>query len=783
MDKVGFPANNGLLEPLTWREQDVLSLLAERHTDREIAQALGVELTTVKWYNKQLYSKLGVGSRYQAVAKAEEYGLLDEPTRDPIVIGISSKSNLPVQITSFVGRATELADVKRLVGETHLLTLTGPAGAGKTRLATQAASELVDADAFKDGIFFIDLAPIKQPEMVADTIAGTLGVQRAAGQPIYKSLAIYLGNKHSLLLLDNFEHVIEAVPLVGDLLSAAPDLKILTTSREALRLYGEQEYPVPPLGLPDLSNPESLAAVTDYEAVALFIQRAQAVKPDFAITTEDAPVLAEICVRLDGLPLAIELAAAQVKLFSPPALLGQLESRLTTLQHGPRGLPERQRTLRGAIDWSYELLEDAEKTLFVRLSVFQGGCTIEAVQAVCCHDLPVDALDGLASLLNKNLLRHEEDPQGEPRFTMLETIHEYGRERLQDSGQAEDTHHRHAEYFTSLAERAEPYTRGGPHQLRWLRRLETEHENMRAMYAWSMQGGDIELGLRLVGVLAFFWWRQGHYAEGQKWTTQAVEESSDAPVTVHANVLFAAGFMSKMHSHYERSKHLFRTALEHYRDLGSRRDIGWTLFPLSFLSHGQPDEYEQAVADCEESLALLRELDDKPGVAQALMVRGEIARRQGDLPCAKEAYQESLDIGRETGDKLREGVMLGFLGLIALREGDDEQAQAQYQQSLSLSVEIGHKVGVVDALAGLAEAAEYLGQLERAARLFSAADAFYEMHGFVLQAVYKLDYERRKGRVREQLDKATFEVLWAEGQAMSLEEAIAYALEESASDL
>ena len=409
MDKVSFPSNSVLLEPLTWREQDVLSLLAERHTDREIAQALGVELTTVKWYNKQLYSKLGVGSRYQAVAKAEEYGLLDEPTRDPIVIGISSKSNLPVQITSFVGRATELADVKRLVGETHLLTLTGPAGAGKTRLATQAASELVDADAFKDGIFFIDLAPIKQPEMVADTIAGTLGVQRAAGQPIYKSLAIYLGNKHSLLLLDNFEHVIEAVPLVGDLLSAAPDLKILTTSREALRLYGEQEYPVPPLGLPDLSNPESLAAVTDYEAVALFIQRAQAVKPDFAIPAEDAPVLAEICVRLDGLPLAIELAAAQVKLFNPPALLGQLESRLTAFQQGPRGLPVRQRTLRGAINWSYELLEDAEKTLFARLSVFQGGCTIEAVQAVCCHDLLIDALDGLASLLNKNLLRHDED--------------------------------------------------------------------------------------------------------------------------------------------------------------------------------------------------------------------------------------------------------------------------------------------------------------------------------------------------------------------------------------
>jgi predicted ATPase/DNA-binding CsgD family transcriptional regulator len=781
MNKVSFPPDRALLEALTWREQDVLSLLAERRTDSEIALALGLELTTVKWYNKQLYRKLGVNSRYKAVAKAEEYGLLDKPTSDPAVSGNSSKSNLPIQITSFVGRTKELADVERLVQETHLLTLTGPAGSGKTRLATHAAAELADTKAFKDGVFFIDLAPIRQAEMVADTIAGTLGVQRVAGHPIHESLANYLENKHSLLLLDNFEHVIEAVPLVTDLLSVASDLKILVTSREALRLYGEQEYPVPPLGLPDLSNPESLSAVTEFEAVALFIQRAQAVKPDFAIPAEQAPVLAEICVRLDGLPLAIELATAQVKLFSLPSLLDQLESRLTFLQNGPRGLPERQRTLRGAIDWSYELLDAAEKTLFARLSVFQGGCTIEAVQAVCCHDLPIDALDGLASLLNKNLLRHEEGPQGEPRFTMLETIQEYGRERLKVSGHAEDTHHRHAEYYTSFAERAEPYTRGGLHQLRWLRRLETEHENMRAMYAWSMQGDDMKLGLRLVGVLAFFWWRQGHFSEGDKWTTHAVEASSDAPPTVRANVLFAAGFMSIFHSHQERSKHLFRMALACYRDLGSRRDIGWTLINLSFLSYGQPDEYEQAVADCEESIAMFRELDDKPGIAQALTVLGVISRMQGDMPRAKEAYQESLNIGRETGDKLREVVMLGYLGNFALREGEAEQAQARYQQSLSMSEVIGYQVGIVEALAGLAEAAECLDQLKRGARLFSVADAFYDLHGFVLHTIYRLEYERSKARVREQLDKATFDTLWAEGQAISLEEAIAYALEESTS--
>jgi tetratricopeptide (TPR) repeat protein len=305
---------------------------------------------------------------------------------------------------------------------------------------------------------------------------------------------------------------------------------------------------------------------------------------------------------------------------------------------------------------------------------------------------------------------------------------------------------------------------------------------MRAMYAWSMQGGDIELGLRVVGVLAFFWWRQGHFSEGDKWTTQAVEASSDAPPTMRANVLFAAGFMSIFHSHQERSKHIFRTALAYYRDLGSRRDIGWTLTNLSFLSYGQPDEYEQAVADCEQSIALFRELDDKPGIAQALTILGLISSLQGDLPRAKEAYQESLNIGRETGDKLREVVMLGYLGLLALREGNAEQAQAIYQQSLSLSEVIGYKVGIVEALAGLAEVAECLGQLKRGARLFSAADAFYDMHGFVLHTIYMLEYERSRARVREQLDRATFDTLWAEGRAMSLKEAIAYALEESASE-
>jgi predicted ATPase len=714
------------------------------------------------------------------VEKAQEYGLLDEPRAEPDVEPSSLKSNLPAQVTSFVGREEEIGEVRRLLELARLLTLTGPAGTGKTRLALRVAAEVLDD--FDDGVFFVDLTPISQPDLVADTIAEALGVVTVAGQPIPRVLENYLGNKKLLLLVDNLEHLLEAAPLVGDLLSVAPDLKVLVTSREALRLYGEQEYPVPPLGLPDLSNPDSLSALHDYEAVALFMQRARAVKPDFTLTDGDAPAVAEICVRLDGLPLAIELAAARVKLFSPQALLGQLESRFTALRDGPRGLPERQRTLRGAIDWSYELLDDVEKALFARLSVFQGGRTIEAVEAVCCPDLSLDVLDGLASLLNKNLLRQEEGPEGEPRFVMLETIHEYGRERLEDSGEAEEMHRRHAEYFTTLAERAEPHTRGGPDQMRWLRRLEAEHDNLRTMYRWSMEGGDVELGLRLVGALGYFWWRQGHYTEGEQWTAWALEASSGAPPAVRASVLFAAGRVSFYLDDPVTGKRVFSEALALYRELGARRDMGWTLVHLSALSYGRRDEHEQAVALGEEGLALLREADDKSGIAQAFTNLGELARLQGNLPRAKEAHEESLDIALEIGDRLREGIQLINLGLIAQREEEAEHAQALLQQCLTLALEMGHRVLKVDTLAYLAGAAGALGHLKRAARLFGAAEALYNMHGFSHQAADMPEFERSRASVREQLDEATFNALWAEGQAMRLEEAIAYALEEPASD-
>jgi len=390
------------------------------------------------------------------------------------------RNNLPLQPTPLVGREKEVVEVCDLLqrDETRLLTLTGPGGTGKTRLALQAAADLLDD--FPDGTYFVPLATLSEAELLIPAIAETLGVSETGEQPLDETLKDYLSERRMLLLLDNFDQVLGAAPAVTGLLARASGLKVLATSRAPLGLYGEHVFPVPPLALPDLKSPPPLERLTQYEAVGLFVERARAVKPDFAITNESAPAVAEICVRLDGLPLAIELAAARITMLPPKGMLRRLGSRLKLLTGGARDLPERQRTLRDAIEWSHALLDQGEQVLFRRLAVFSGGRTLEAIEAICDAegDLPVDTFEGVSSLLDKSLLRQEEGPEGEPRFVMLETIHEFAREKLEESGEAEQIRRSHAEYFLALAEQAEPRLRGAT-QLEWLERLEAEHEAIR----------------------------------------------------------------------------------------------------------------------------------------------------------------------------------------------------------------------------------------------------------------------------------------------------------------
>jgi len=413
----------------------------------------------------------------------------DLPADFPSLRTLESRpNNLPMQPTLLVGREREVEDVRGrlLAPEVRLLTLTGPGGTGKSRLALQSAADLIEE--FEDGVFFVALATLTDHTLVTSSVAQVLGVRESGDQPLLEGIKDYLQDKRLLLVLDNFEQVLEAAPQAGEILSAAPRLKVLATSRIPLGIYGEREYAVPPLAIPDPKRLPTLEVLSQYEAVRLFIERAEATKAGFEITSENAPAVAEICARLDGLPLAIELAAARIKLLPPSSILARLTNRLKLLTGGARDLPERQRTLRCAIEWSHTLLDEGEKTLFARMAIFSGGRTLEAIEAVCDAqgDLPMDAFDSVSSLVDKSLLRQEEGPEGEPRFMMLETIQEYAREKLRESGEAEEIGHAHARHFLGLAEEAELT---GPEQAWWLERLEAEHDNLRTTLARTRRPG------------------------------------------------------------------------------------------------------------------------------------------------------------------------------------------------------------------------------------------------------------------------------------------------------
>ena len=735
---------------------------------------------------------------------------------------------LPAALTPLLGRERAEAEVAHLLAQAagRLLTLTGPGGVGKTSLALQVARTV--GARYADGVALVDLAPLREASLTLTAIAQALGVRERGGQPPRETVIAHLRERQLLLLLDNAEHLLEAVAdEVGALRAACPELRLLVTSRAALRLRGEQVYPVPPLALPDPQGDPTPEALAQAPAVALFVQRARAVRPDFALAEANAAAVAALCARLDGLPLAIELAAARVTILPPRALLARFvgvhdDPPLGLLAGGSRDLPERLRTMRDAIAWSYDLLEPGAQALFRRLTVFAGGCSLEAAEEVCrMGDGPErNILDGLMDLTDQSLLRADAQPDGEARFALLETIREYGLERLAASGEEAMARRRHAVYYLALAEAAAPALLG-PTQGAWLARLESERDNLRAALRWGLrEGGDRQVGARLAAALWRFWYRRGHLSEERRWVEEALRPNGDAasppPDAVRAYLLIAAGNLAFQQGDYGRATPLYEEALAARRALGDTEGMALALSNLGTVAQRRGD-YARATALYEEALALQRALGDTHGVAAQTQNLGRTALEQGEYGRATALLEEALALHRSHGDAWGISLTIQNLGLALYRQGAYERAQglleeglatqrargdrptaagsllvlahvayrlgdpgragALYREGLGLAHDLDDRYLTAYGLEGLAAVATAQGRPAEAARLFGAAEALREDIRVPLgRGERGIIYDPAVEATHAALPGPAFAAAWAAGRALSQARAVALAL-------
>jgi len=695
----------------------------------------------------------------------------------PAIRSLETPTNLPSQRTSFVGRKREVARVKELLRGPGLLTLTGPGGSGKTRLALQAAGELLED--YRDGVFLVELAPITDPRLIPSSVADSVGARAEGARPVLDTLLDHVRDREMLLVLDNFEQVIEGAPVTSDLLASAPRLRILVTSREPLHISGEQELAVPPLGLPDAREPVAPEHLARFEAISLFVQRATAVDPSFRVTQNNAQAVAELCRRLDGLPLAIELAASRVKLLSPRAILERLEHRLDLLTSGPVDVPARQRTLREAIGWSYELLDEIERIAFRRLSVFAGGWALEDAEAVANPgaELGADLLEVLGSLVDKSLVERMRATSDAVRFGMLETIREYAAERLEAAGEVEATRDRHASRFLDLAEAAEPHLRG-VNQGRWLDQLEVEHDNVRAALRRAIDAGHHGAALRLVGALWRFWHLHGHLAEGRRWAEEVLGLPGAAGRTAgRASALTALGGLAYWQEDLPATGAAYEEALAIAQELGDRRAEAEGLYNMSFVPAYKGD-FDRAVAILRDGRTLFEELGVRRGVADTVWLMAIVARLEGDNRTARARAEESLRIHREIGDRFGMTDALHVLGRIALADGDLATAGNSFLEALANDERVGNRTGMGIVLDNLAAKASAEGHHLRAVRLGGASEAIKAAAGGHAPPPF-IDLPDPREAARDALGDAAVAAAWEEGRAMTLDQALAYARQET----
>lgn len=704
----------------------------------------------------------------------------------------TTPNNLPQQVTSFIGREKQIAETRALLGKTRLLTLAGPGGTGKTRLSLQIAAETLDQDRYADGAWLVELAPLSDPSLVAPTVAQVLGVTEQSGQARLQTLTETLKNKKLLLVLDNCEHVLSAcAQLVAALIRSCPGVTILVTSREPLGIAGEQVYRVPSLSLPDANaiGGATPASVSHFESARLFIERAQLVKNNFAVTTNNAPALAQLCYRLDGIPLAIELAAARARSLAVEQINDKLDARFRLLTGGDRAALPRQQTLKALVDWSYDLLNETEKTFFARLSVFTGGWTLEAAEAVCAFD-PIEdweVLDLLTSLADKSLVIVEEDSvAGDTRYRMLETLKQYGAEKRTESGAENTLLERHAAYFVALAEQAEPELVTA-NQAAWMNRLETEHDNLRTVLAWATKAGntgmanlEAQFGLRLAGALWRFWDTRGYLGEGRAWLEKALEKDKGGESAAHAKALSGAALLAMDQGGLETARRSLEESLRLFRALGDTKNTAYSLGNLGNIANYLGD-FAAARSLYEECLAFCRTLGNKHGIYNSLQCLGALASNQRDYETAKRLFREVVALNRERGDVASTATALANLGALAVESGGYEEASALFRESMQISRQIGDKLGLIQLLDKMSTLFLKTERPHPATAVWGAAESLREIFGMARTPKLDAEYAAQADRARAVLGEAAFSSAREQGIALSkdltLNSALDYASE------